>query len=403
MGGRPLPLPSPLPSPLPLRVGGSEVGRCEVKLRVKGWGTWVGEGRAGETDRHLVDMAHSSSPHRSGRRGRGNRSRGRGRGRQDRDKNQAEKQTQWTKLAVRGLPAGLTREAFLEHVQGLLGEETIGWCHYLPGKDKGGKRCTSTALVGFTSETGAREFQDKMQGHTFVDGTAREHNVDVELAPCQRVPRPTRRKDPLEGTLEADPHYQQFLQGLEEENAALPRTGVSHVTERPSPSDGKPAVVVTPLMEYLRKKHEKRNKSQSKGKVKKTSGEAKEASRAAKASKGDPAGEPRSSAPSVAGGAANSSAGTSGVKASRHAKGTSGSRSRSKKGASHRTPSEPGVVASTGKATAPRPSKRPSPSQKQRKGKPADPRPRADGPSHASDPTCTPAASVKLLQGGPSP
>jgi len=346
----------------------------------------------------VATMAHSPSPSRTGRRGRGSRAKGRGRGRKDKEKKQAERQARWTKMAVRGLPNGLSRGSFLEHVQGMMGEGAVGWCHYLPGKEKGGKRNTSVALVGINDEALAKEFQDRMQGHTFVDSQAREHEVDVELAPWQRVPRPTRKKDPLEGTLESDAHYQEYLQRLEEEQAALPRTGIAPVVERPTPSDGKSAVVVTPLMEYLRKKHEK--KSRSKGKVKKTTGEGKEGPRAARANKGPSVGEPRQHPRGTSGGDASSTAGASTDKSVRPSKGGGGGRSRSKKGAAPRPPS---VEPDDGS----HPSKRPSPSQKpKRKAKPADARPRPAGtapPTHSTSATAiaTTAASVKLLHGAP--
>lgn len=304
-------------------------------------------------------------------------------------------------MAVRGLPSGLNRASFLEHVHGMLGEGAIGWCHVMPGKEKGRKRNTSVALVGINDEALAKEFQDKMHGHTFVDSQAREHEVDVELAPWQRVPRPTRKKDPLEGTLENDAHYQEFLQRLEEEQIALPRTGTAPVTERPTPSDGKSTVVVTPLMVYLRKKHEK--KSRSKGKVKKTTGEGKDGSRATRANKGPSVGEPSQHSRGTSGGDASSTAGTSTGKSIRPGRSGGGGRSRSKKGPAPRPPSmEPDEGS--------HPTKRPSPSQKpKRKANPADARPRPVGtapPSHttatAIATTSTTAASVKLLHGGPT-
>ena len=359
------------------------------------------EGGGGREE--TTTMAHSPSPHRTGRRGRGGRGKGRGRGRQDKEKNQAGKQVRWTKLAVRGLPSGLSRASFLEHVQGMLGEGAVGWCHYLPGKEKGGKRNTSVALVGINDEALAKEFQHKMQGHTFVDAHAREHQVDVERAPWQRIPRPTRKKDPLEGTLENDPHYQEFLQRLDEEQATLPRTSIASVSDRLTPSDAKPTVVVTPLMEYLRKKHEKN--SRSKGKVKKTTGEGKEGSRGARPTKGPSVGEPRQHPRGTSGGDASSAAAASTAKSVRPTKGGGGGRSRSKKGAAPRAPS---VEPEEGTGL----SKRPSPSRKpKRKAKPLDARPRSDGtapptpspsPSTSTTAHATASASVKLFHGAPT-
>lgn len=80
----------------------------------------------------------------------------------------------------------------------------------------------------------------------------------VEFAPYQSTPKPATKRYKLEGTVEQDPDFQAFANALESGVPTQPGAGVpEHPRDGPTrPAADGGATVETPLMQYLRQKHE---------------------------------------------------------------------------------------------------------------------------------------------------
>ncbi|CAI0439527.1 unnamed protein product [Linum tenue] len=84
----------------------------------------------------------------------------------------------------------------------------------------------------------------------------------VEYAPSQRVPKHLSKKDGREGTISKDPEYLQFLEAILKPVENLPSAEIQ-LERRDAERAGaaKDAVIVTPLMEFIRQKRAAKNGS----------------------------------------------------------------------------------------------------------------------------------------------
>lgn len=70
------------------------------------------------------------------------------------------------------------------------------------------------AYVATKTEAQARAVIDAMNGHVFVDEEGTSHQIIVDFAPYQKIPRLRPRRDVREGTIEQDPSYKAFVEQL---------------------------------------------------------------------------------------------------------------------------------------------------------------------------------------------
>lgn len=60
----------------------------------------------------------------------------------------------------------------------------------------------SRAYINFSDPAHVYDFKAKFDGHVFVSSKGTQYKCSVEYAPFQKVPEPTKKKNPLEGTIE---------------------------------------------------------------------------------------------------------------------------------------------------------------------------------------------------------
>lgn len=119
----------------------------------------------------------------------------------------------------------------------------------------------SRAYLHLTQQAFVNQLAVKISTTSFDDaaGTARDVSLIgpplVELAPYGRVPNSKIRKDQRQGTIDQDPEFISFLEGLTNPTA---KSGEPE-GENENTAKGKEKVVSTPLIDYLREK--KANKS----------------------------------------------------------------------------------------------------------------------------------------------
>lgn len=58
------------------------------------------------------------------------------------------------------------------------------------------------AYLDFNTHADVLEFKAKFDGHAFVSTKGTQYKCSVEYAPFQRVPKPPKKRVPLEGTIE---------------------------------------------------------------------------------------------------------------------------------------------------------------------------------------------------------
>uniref|UniRef100_A0A061R8Y4 Regulator of nonsense transcripts 3 n=1 Tax=Tetraselmis sp. GSL018 TaxID=582737 RepID=A0A061R8Y4_9CHLO len=158
-----------------------------------------------------------------------------------------------TKVVVRKLPPELTQEEFQTALDSILDRSRYSWFRFMQGKISLKRVYNSCAYLKLKDTATVIEFSAKINGRHFKAGNLRPLACEVQYAPFQKAPRARSRKDPREGTLCKDADFQSFKERLEAPPAPLPSAeGQLQADEKGSGSD---AVVVTPLMEFIRQKY----------------------------------------------------------------------------------------------------------------------------------------------------
>ncbi|KAI9008600.1 Smg-4/UPF3 family-domain-containing protein [Hyaloraphidium curvatum] len=170
--------------------------------------------------------------------------------RRNRDK---EREQPPTKVVVRRLPPALPEDVLRTSLEKWL--PATDWWLFVPGKlskTKAKESQFARAYMHFRSPDAVVEFSRAYDGHAFVDSRGNEYRAVVELAPSQRMPKPKKKRDPKQGSIETDPDYVAFLEAFN--NPALPMPsllGIPQPADAPQPDTG-PSVA--PLVAYLREK-----------------------------------------------------------------------------------------------------------------------------------------------------
>eukprot|EP01114_Cavostelium_apophysatum_P022798 TRINITY_DN8373_c0_g1_i1.p1 TRINITY_DN8373_c0_g1~~TRINITY_DN8373_c0_g1_i1.p1 ORF type:complete len:421 (-),score=86.97 TRINITY_DN8373_c0_g1_i1:40-1302(-) len=181
------------------------------------------------------------------------------------------------KLVVRCLPPHLTEDLFLSTVESLgftvkNNEKLVDFFYYEQGKVYNDRPTRdSRAYVAFTSTDQLQRFMTKFNGHTFITNKGVEQKASVEYAPFQKVPKPKKKPDPRETTIETDPDYLQFLEELKKPTQTIPSAEeqldrrLEREREIAALSGGHMPPIISPLLEFLKtKKHGTKPKAISK-------------------------------------------------------------------------------------------------------------------------------------------
>ncbi|KAJ1674857.1 hypothetical protein EV182_002421 [Spiromyces aspiralis] len=92
------------------------------------------------------------------------------------------------------------------------------WRHYIPGKIAKSASKVSTfsrAFILFASEAEVAHFSSLYDRHVFIDKSGTKMPAIVEMAPYQGFPYMRKMlRNPLENTIEQDPHFFKFLKSL---------------------------------------------------------------------------------------------------------------------------------------------------------------------------------------------
>ncbi|XP_017149358.1 regulator of nonsense transcripts 3B [Drosophila miranda] len=179
------------------------------------------------------------------------------RSRGNRRKDRKEKSNPTVKIVMRHLPPTMTEKEFLDQV-GPLPSESDSY-YYCQADWSLGHDATCRAYIDMTPKdnTELLQFRDRFDGYVFVDQYGVEYHAMVEYAPFQCFLKNKSRTDDKVNTIEAEAHYQAFLQKLADEREEASRIGevkIDLTFDRKSDD----RVRSTPLLQYLANKKEKR-------------------------------------------------------------------------------------------------------------------------------------------------
>ncbi|XP_075973709.1 uncharacterized protein LOC142974987 [Anticarsia gemmatalis] len=163
-----------------------------------------------------------------------------------------------TKIILRRLPPTMTEEAFLEQVSPIPDHDHFYFAKPDPSL---GNNLYSRAYINFVNVDDIYLFRDKFDGYVFLDEKGVEYVGIVEYAPFQRIPKKKKKKDPKCGTIESDPIYQEFVEGLNKDPETENQPKLEYSYPVNDANDKK--VQSTPLLEYLAaRKQDKRGRDE---------------------------------------------------------------------------------------------------------------------------------------------
>lgn len=166
-----------------------------------------------------------------------------------------------TKVVLRRLHPAISQTALMEQIDATFAGR-YNWVCFRPGKNSQKNPRYSRAYIDLKKPEDVVEFAEYFGGHTVVNEKGAQFKVLVEYAPSQRVPKAP-KKDGREGTILKDPEYLEFLEHLAKPVENLPSAEIQ-LERREAERAGAPkeALVVTPLMEYIRQRRAAKNGSQ---------------------------------------------------------------------------------------------------------------------------------------------
>ncbi|KAL2335796.1 hypothetical protein Fmac_010242 [Flemingia macrophylla] len=164
------------------------------------------------------------------------------------------KEREKTKVVIRHLPPSLTQSDLFQHIDSHFASR-YNWFSFRPGTTAHKRQRHSRAYIDFNSPHDVFEFAEFFHGHVFVNERGAQHKAIVEYAPSQRVPKPSTKKDGREGTIYKDPDYLEFLKLIAKPHEHLPSAEIQlERKEAEQAGANKETPIVTPLMEYVRRK-----------------------------------------------------------------------------------------------------------------------------------------------------
>ncbi|KAH7670728.1 regulator of nonsense transcripts 3 protein [Dioscorea alata] len=167
-----------------------------------------------------------------------------------------------TKVVLRHLPPAISQLALMDQIDARFAGRYM-WVSFRPGKASHKNTRFSQAYINFNRPEDVVEFAEYFDGHTFVNEKGAQFKAIVEYAPSQRVPKSWPKKDGREGTIFKDPEYLEFLERLAKPAENLPSAEIQLERREAERAGGaKEAVIVTPLMDFVRQKRASKSSSQ---------------------------------------------------------------------------------------------------------------------------------------------
>nr|GLL45629.1 regulator of nonsense transcripts UPF3-like isoform X1 [Ipomoea trifida] len=158
------------------------------------------------------------------------------------------------KVVLRHLPPTLQQATLVEKVDSRFSGR-YNWLSFHPGKISQKQQTYSRAYVEFKRPEDVVEFADFFNGHLFVNEKGTQFKTIVEYAPSQLVPKQGFKKDGRDGSILKDPEYMEFLEFIAKPVEYLPSAEIQlERREAERTVAAKDALIITPLMEYVRQK-----------------------------------------------------------------------------------------------------------------------------------------------------
>lgn len=171
-----------------------------------------------------------------------------------------EKELHQTKVVIRHLPPDFTEEKAKEILSPL---PNHNYFYFAPGDPSLGPGGYSRAYINFLDENELLAFRDRFDGLLLETEKGTKCRAVVEFAPFQNVPKKARHKaDTRCGTIEQDPEYIEFVKALtQKQHEQRPSVDLSTLLLEQMEAQKTPSVQKTPLIEFLKEKKAKGNKS----------------------------------------------------------------------------------------------------------------------------------------------
>ncbi|EHB01155.1 Regulator of nonsense transcripts 3A [Heterocephalus glaber] len=161
-----------------------------------------------------------------------------------------EKRTVLSKVVLRRLPPGLTKEQLEEQLRPLPAHDYFE----VAGADRSlYPHLYSRAYINFRNPDDILLFRDRFDGYVFMSSKGLEYPAVVEFAPFQKiVRRKLKKRDSKTGGIEDDPEYKQFLETYsmeEERTSANPEILLGEIEAK---TRELVARRTTPLLDYIK-------------------------------------------------------------------------------------------------------------------------------------------------------
>ncbi|RWV89845.1 hypothetical protein GW17_00047990 [Ensete ventricosum] len=164
-----------------------------------------------------------------------------------------------TKVVVRHLPPSISLSVLMEQIDGRF-PGRYDWVCFRPGKNSQKNQRHSRAYLNFKRPEDVVEFAEFFDRHIFVNEKGAQFKALVEYAPSQRVPKQCPKKDVREGTLSKDTEYMEFLEIISKPLEHLPSAEIQlERKEAERAGSAKETPIVTPLMDFVRRKRAAKN------------------------------------------------------------------------------------------------------------------------------------------------
>eukprot|EP00002_Diphylleia_rotans_P038721 TRINITY_DN8851_c0_g2_i1.p1 TRINITY_DN8851_c0_g2~~TRINITY_DN8851_c0_g2_i1.p1 ORF type:complete len:421 (+),score=114.19 TRINITY_DN8851_c0_g2_i1:36-1298(+) len=154
------------------------------------------------------------------------------------------------KVIVRRLPPSLTGDQFRSAIEGFA--SNLSWFNYEKGRARKEGNIHSVAYLSFVDEQDLYTFEERFQGHMFLDSKGAEYRAVVEYAPYQKTPKEA-NVDKRQNTIHEDPDFMAFLETLKERPEPLPSAEIQLDRLEPA-TDPNKSPILSPLILELRQR-----------------------------------------------------------------------------------------------------------------------------------------------------
>ncbi|KAM7482080.1 hypothetical protein LguiB_006663 [Lonicera macranthoides] len=160
-----------------------------------------------------------------------------------------------TKVVLRHLPPTISQASLTEQIDGRFAG-LYNWISFRHGNNNRKKHPSySRGYIDFKRPEDVAEFAKFFDGRIFVNEKGSQFKTIVELAPSQRIPRQSSKRDGREGTINKDSEYMEFVEFISKPVVHLPSAEIQLLRrEEERAGSAKDALIVTPLMDFVRQK-----------------------------------------------------------------------------------------------------------------------------------------------------